>query len=471
MKTTLLSFSFMVCVSITGFSQTLFGSQQIIDSFTGNDPKVLESGFIDGDEYIDIIVCNSDSTIVWYKNNGNGTFTKQSNIINTANTINGIYLVDLNADSFLDIVASSFSGKTTSWYANDGKGNFGPEQSIAKITSISMAFGTIDSGATVDVAASVFEQNVVWFANDGSGTFGSAQTMEKISFPPPGPIALKDMDNDGDLDLIRASSYGMADGDKIGIFRNNLIPGGTVTFIEDPNPVISKTSGFNSMLVEDTDGDGDYDILAVELGAGTISGQLYLFENNGSGFSQNIIPTTINYPYFVRFEDMDNDNLKDIILQGYIQDLTTKIVWFKNNGAGSFAPESALEGGFENISTMYVIADFDNDKDMDVASIFSKEKTLFWVENISVPTGIPEIDYHNIEIYPNPTDGKFSIEFDNTKQSVTVRILSLTGQVVVNKQFQNKKMIQLELNQPDGIYIVETIDEQGNKAALKLIKQ
>ncbi len=40
----------------------------------------------------------------------------------------------------------------------------------------------------------------------------------------------------------------------------------------------------------------------------------------------------------------------------------------------------------------------------------------------------------------------------------------------MNKQFQNTNNIQLEINQPNGICFLETIDEQGNKVALKLIK-
>ncbi len=76
----------------------------------------------------------------------------------------------------------------------------------------------------------------------------------------------------------------------------------------------------------------------------------------------------------------------------------------------------------------------------------------------------------NYVVYPNPTDGKFSIKFDNTQKSVTLRILSLTGQLILHKQFQNTNNIQLEINQPNGIYMLEISDNKGNKSVIKILK-
>jgi hypothetical protein len=40
----------------------------------------------------------------------------------------------------------------------------------------------------------------------------------------------------------------------------------------------------------------------------------------------------------------------------------------------------------------------------------------------------------------------------------------------MNKQFQNTNNIQLEINQPNGIYMLEISDNKGNKSVIKILK-
>jgi hypothetical protein len=78
---------------------------------------------------------------------------------------------------------------------------------------------------------------------------------------------------------------------------------------------------------------------------------------------------------------------------------------------------------------------------------------------------------NHITVYPNPTTGKCTIEFDNYQELLTVCLHSMTGQELMTKQFRNTNQIQIEIDQPNGIYILEIIDGQGKKATLKLIKE
>jgi len=72
---------------------------------------------------------------------------------------------------------------------------------------------------------------------------------------------------------------------------------------------------------------------------------------------------------------------------------------------------------------------------------------------------------------PNPTTGNFAIEFDNIQQNLNVRLFTVSGQLIMNKNFQNTNLIQLEINHPKGIYLLEVLDGLGNKATLKVVKQ
>lgn len=77
----------------------------------------------------------------------------------------------------------------------------------------------------------------------------------------------------------------------------------------------------------------------------------------------------------------------------------------------------------------------------------------------------------NLTVFPNPTKGAFSINFDDTQESLTVRLLSVTGQEIETKSYQNTERIQLELNQPSGVYLLEIWDEQNNRAVIRLVKE
>lgn len=88
------------------------------------------------------------------------------------------------------------------------------------------------------------------------------------------------------------------------------------------------------------------------------------------------------------------------------------------------------------------------------------------------PLGIAENTLlDNFVVHPNPTNGKFSVEFQKYQESVSVKLFSLTGQLLFDKQFQNSKTLQLELEQSAGIYLLELIDSDNNKAKIRIIKR
>ncbi|RXJ50189.1 SBBP repeat-containing protein [Gelidibacter gilvus] len=75
-----------------------------------------------------------------------------------------------------------------------------------------------------------------------------------------------------------------------------------------------------------------------------------------------------------------------------------------------------------------------------------------------------------ISVYPNPTKGNLSIEFKTLQKWVKVKVFSITGQLLMEKQFQDLINLPLEIRQPQGIYLLEVIDNYGQKRTTKLIK-
>ena len=91
----------------------------------------------------------------------------------------------------------------------------------------------------------------------------------------------------------------------------------------------------------------------------------------------------------------------------------------------------------------------------------------FQINNIS----IEEEDFSNFLVTPNPTSGEFKIEFKKQQSIVTIRLLSSVGEEIWNKTSYDMRVLYLELNQPSGIYIIETTDENGAKKRMKIIKE
>ncbi len=72
-------------------------------------------------------------------------------------------------------------------------------------------------------------------------------------------------------------------------------------------------------------------------------------------------------------------------------------------------------------------------------------------------------------MYPNPSKGNFTIEFAKSHKEVTVRLFSSSGQLIENKVFQNSNRINLEFKHPAGLYFIEVIDADSNRAMGRLI--
>ena len=95
-----------------------------------------------------------------------------------------------------------------------------------------------------------------------------------------------------------------------------------------------------------------------------------------------------------------------------------------------------------------------------------------YILKLSVDTlGIEDSSFSDgLVMYPNPTKGDFSVAFKNEQTEVSVRLFSITGQVLMEDQFYNTKKIPLEIHQPNGLYFLEIIDQQAKKTVMKIVK-
>lgn len=72
-----------------------------------------------------------------------------------------------------------------------------------------------------------------------------------------------------------------------------------------------------------------------------------------------------------------------------------------------------------------------------------------------------------IQLYPNPSHGQFTLNFDNVEDQVQVRILTPDGKIIYDNQ-TTKKQLEFDLNIPEGTYFIEILANQ-KRTLLKLI--
>tara|TARA_R110002049_G_scaffold279949_3_gene459152 strand:- start:10256 stop:10951 length:696 start_codon:yes stop_codon:yes gene_type:complete len=73
--------------------------------------------------------------------------------------------------------------------------------------------------------------------------------------------------------------------------------------------------------------------------------------------------------------------------------------------------------------------------------------------------------------YPNPTKNKFNIKFEEPYESLNLSLTNALGQVLMNKTYYNSQLIELNINQPSGIYFIKLTTENNKEAYIKLIKK
>ena len=86
---------------------------------------------------------------------------------------------------------------------------FGPQQIISTLADYAhcVASADLDGDGDLDVlSASSGDDKLAWYANDGSGGFGPQQIISTLVFGT-WCVASADLDGDGDLDVLSASEW------------------------------------------------------------------------------------------------------------------------------------------------------------------------------------------------------------------------------------------------------------------------
>jgi hypothetical protein len=338
---------------------------------------------LDRDGDLDVLVASELGPVFsWYENLGGGNFgnplANQRVIPNGAQGGRSIVSADLDGDGDPDAVTASCDDDTIAWHPNlidTPSGDFDSAELISSTADcpVSLFATDLDLDGDLDVLAASSDGAVQWFKNAGAGAFTSA-----IGFPGSATggsdIRTADVDRDGDPDVVAA--FGGVG--RIELFENRTIHRSgrldAQTFFD--------LSLATEIVSADVDRDGDVDAISGQRSGGGFV--IRLHENDGQGGFNSSDIAMIGLLEDLAIADVDGDGDDDLLAAN------DELSWFENtDGAGAFGgtPVVISTGGASDTFRSLASADLDEDGDLDVlvGGFDSLNPILSWFESDGTP--------------------------------------------------------------------------------------
>lgn len=293
-----------------------------------------------------------------FLNDGDGNLVP-SGTVGMGNT-EDLALIDLDRDGDLDLVTANRDGDNQI-YINDG-GVFSATSRQAwsvGTTSTSLAVGDVNLDGIQDVFVGNHAANEVWLGNGNGGLVDSGL---RLGAGYTNAVALADLDQDGDLDMVEGNSIG-----RFNRVYFNQLDTGVLGFVASTQVLgIFEVHG---VAVGDVDDDGDTDIVLGRLASAGFGWPNRLWLGNGDGtFTESPIEFTVageadpasDLTLEVVLVDYDGDNDLDLLVANLGENYL-----YENDGTGNFGEGSVLEGGSQPTFDIDVL-DLDRDGDVDV---------------------------------------------------------------------------------------------------------
>lgn len=346
---------------------------------------------IDNDGDLDLIVNDSQGSVMIWVNDGTGLFTDETStrLITSPGGIVGpdVHFADFDGDQdqdFLLLGATLFGGQPAAIYINNGgvftnqTATWLPFTPLAQWPSV---VGDLNGDNLPDIVCrDIASGTLMTLINSGS-QFNPCFSC----FVPSAPQSLlapdlADLNGDGILDLVIYDSS-LAAGSLLAYQGN-----GSGLFTEIMNAFPGTFNGsVTDVLMHDVNGDGAMDAITAVSPAGLgVQRGGYIWINNGAGtFTDQSAtywpgfsgPWNSMRPTTLQVGDADGDGIEDLFVgQNPSGSPGVRNILFLANAQGQFLGSGIdYETNFLTATTELLVRDFDNDQDIDVFNVLSQQ--------------------------------------------------------------------------------------------------
>ena len=243
-------------------------------------------------------------------------FTEQS--VFPSGDVRTFVAADFNNDGYVDLAIGSVEGVRVTTGVGDG--TFAGEISYPLSRgSQTLVNGDLDADGDLDLISAktadygyAERQHLDLLINDGTGVFEPGESQFELNRHV-NDLAMGDLDNDGDLDLVAAHPYFY--GGNVKVFLGN----GQGDFVTDPLPLT--VAGLpRTVTLGDVDADGDLDVCVAHTGGyghwytGSPGASLFLGRGNGDFGARLLVAQ--GYPVLAVSSQLDGKGVQELTIAG-----------------------------------------------------------------------------------------------------------------------------------------------------------
>lgn len=348
-------------------------------------PSALRFGDFDGDGLSDLIGSSGTTgELRLWRGDGAGAFDVGKALPVALSAVTGMSVDDLDGDGDLDLALAT-PGPSVVWVENLGGGEFAGEIPLAGFGAVQPGSivrqrildfdgnGTNDVLMTFDRSSSGQESLVLLASSLGAGAF-SVQTLIAS------PTALydadaADVDGDGDRDIV-------VGGSDVGAWYRNEGAGvmsGPITL-----PLFSGATD-EQVAAADVDGDGNLDLVSLQCFSPLLGTVVYVSAGDGAGgFTQQVPIALASCSGSFLLQDVNGDGRMDFLaVEG--EAFAGRVQLALGLSSGPFAPPSALLVG-DRPFTAVGIGDVDGDGALDLVAGTDGDQVLVYE---FMPSAVP----------------------------------------------------------------------------------
>lgn len=96
-------------------------------------------------------------------------------------------------------------------------------------------------------------------------------------------------------------------------------------------------------------------------------------------------------------------------------------------------------------------------------------KATAFVYRISQPLSLDDKKFSKITLFPNPTNGNFSLSLGHQAETLNLKIFNMLGQVVLSRSYTSVERVENLSVEDPGIYFIKISNSNGGSQTLRLL--